>query len=96
MLDSDAGKDALGGSSSGLRKLVAYIKLASRQSEINEELITKRYELVKQVDPDRIVYNGNTIRAYCYFFIHSTNDFVSFIISKHSEFSIFVFVSALG
>lgn len=61
LLDSDEGKAALGGSSSGLRKLIAFIKLATRQTEINKELINKQYELVKQVDPGRIVYNGKAV-----------------------------------
>lgn len=58
MLDSDAGKRALGGSGSGLKKFVAYLKLAGKQTEINKELVNKQYELIESEHPDRIVYNG--------------------------------------
>ncbi len=58
MLDSDVGKAALGGSGSRLKKILAYIKLAGKQTEINKELVNKQYELIESEDPDRIVYNG--------------------------------------
>ena len=58
LLDSDAGKAALGGKSSGLRKFWAYIKLASKQTEINKELVNAQYELIESQNPDRIIYNG--------------------------------------
>jgi sterol 3beta-glucosyltransferase len=61
LLDSDAGKAALGGSSSGLKKMVAYVRLALRQTEVNKELVDKQYELVERENPDRIVYNGKAI-----------------------------------
>jgi len=61
MLDSDAGKAALGGSGSGLRKMIAYIKLAGKSTEINKELINTQYELIENENPDRIVYNGKVI-----------------------------------
>jgi len=61
MLNSDAGKAALGGSGSGLMKFLAYVKLARNQTEINKELVTKQYNLIESEDPDRIVYNGKTI-----------------------------------
>lgn len=58
LLESDAGKAALGGSASGLRKFLAYIKLASRQTDANRELVIKQHEIIEQEQPDRIVYNG--------------------------------------
>jgi sterol 3beta-glucosyltransferase len=58
MLDSDIGKAALGGSGSGLKKFIAFIKLAGKQTEINKELVNKQYELIESENPDRIVYNG--------------------------------------
>ena len=63
LLESDDGKAALGGNSSGVRKFMAYIKLTSRQTEINKELISKQHELVSKFEPDRIVYNGKAIYA---------------------------------
>jgi len=61
LLESDDGKAALGGSGSGIRKMVAYIRLALRQTEANHELVEKQYEVVKRENPDRIVYNGKAI-----------------------------------
>jgi sterol 3beta-glucosyltransferase len=61
MLESDVGKAALGGSGSGLKKFIAYVKLAGKQTEINKELIDKQYELIESENPARIVYNGKTI-----------------------------------
>lgn len=61
MLDSDVGKIALGGSGSGLRKFLAFVRLAINQTEINKELINKQYDLIESENPDRIVYNGKAI-----------------------------------
>ncbi len=61
ILESDTGKAALGGSDSGLRKIIAFIKLAGKQTEINKELIDKQYKLIESEKPDRIVYNGKAI-----------------------------------
>jgi len=61
MLDSDAGKAAMGGSGSGLKKFIAYIKLAINQTEINKELVSKQYEIIEGEIPDRIVYNGKAV-----------------------------------
>ncbi len=61
MLESDDGKAALGGSGSGLRKMMAYIRLARNQTEINKELVSKQYDLIESKNPDRIVYNGKAI-----------------------------------
>jgi UDP:flavonoid glycosyltransferase YjiC (YdhE family) len=61
MLDSDVGKTALGGGGSGLKKILAYVKLARNSTKINKELINKQYELIESENPDRIVYNGKAI-----------------------------------
>ena len=61
MLVSEVGKAAMGGSGSGLKKFIAYIKLAKSQTEINKELINKQYDLIESEIPDRIVYNGKTV-----------------------------------
>jgi len=61
MLDSDAGKTALGGGGSGLKKFLAFVRLAINQTEINKELVNKQYELIESENPDRIVYNGKAI-----------------------------------
>jgi len=61
MLDSDAGKAALGGGGRGLKKFFAYIRLARNQTEINKELVFRQYDLIESEDPDRVVYNGKVI-----------------------------------
>ena len=61
MLDSQVGKAAMGGSSSGFKKIIANIKLAGRSTEINKELIKKQYEIINSLKPDRILYNGKAI-----------------------------------
>ncbi|MCK4662027.1 MAG: glycosyltransferase family 1 protein [Bacteroidales bacterium] len=61
MLDSEIGKAAMGGSSSGLKKMLAYIKLAKNQTEANKELTDKQYEIIESEIPDRIVHNGKVL-----------------------------------
>jgi len=58
MLDSDAGKAALGSSGSGFEKILAYVRLARNSTEINKELVNKQYEIIESEKPDRILYNG--------------------------------------
>ncbi|MCK4344867.1 MAG: glycosyltransferase family 1 protein, partial [Bacteroidales bacterium] len=61
MLDSEVGKVAMGGSGSGLKKMLAYIRLAKNQTEANKELTDKQYEIIESENPDRIVHNGKAI-----------------------------------
>lgn len=61
LLESDTGKAALGGRSSGLRKFWAYLKLTKKQTGSNKELIQRQYECVRTIQPDRIVYNGKAV-----------------------------------
>ena len=57
-LNSDDGKIALGGGGSGFKKMLAYIRLAGKQTEANKELTDKQYEIIESEIPDRIVYNA--------------------------------------
>jgi len=61
MLDSPVGKAALGGGGSGLKKIIAFIKLAFKQTRINKELVTRQFEVIESENPDRIVYNGKAM-----------------------------------
>lgn len=61
MLDSADGKAAMGGSSSGLKKIISNIKLAGKSTEINKELIKKQHKIIESLKPDRILYNGKAI-----------------------------------
>ena len=48
MLDGDDGRAVMGGSGSGLKKLIAYVRLARHQTEVNKELVHKQYELIEK------------------------------------------------
>ncbi len=61
MLDSPAGKTAMGGGRLGLKKIRAYLKLASMQKEINKEMILKQEAVIEKERPDRIVHNGKVM-----------------------------------
>ncbi len=61
LLESEDGKAAMGGSGSGLRKFIAYIRLASHQTEANKELVHLQYEIIEKENPDRIIYNGKAL-----------------------------------
>jgi UDP:flavonoid glycosyltransferase YjiC (YdhE family) len=61
LLESDAGKAAMGGGSSRFEKFRATIQLARNQTDANKELVRKQYEIVEREKPDRIVYNGKAV-----------------------------------
>lgn len=58
MLDSEDGKAALGGSGGGIKKLVAYIRLASRYRNMNKGLVLKQQKVIDAEAPDLIIHNG--------------------------------------
>jgi UDP:flavonoid glycosyltransferase YjiC (YdhE family) len=58
LLDSDAGKKAMGGGGSGLERFAATLKLARNQTDANKQLVQRQYEIVQSERPARIVYNG--------------------------------------
>ena len=61
LLESDIGKAAMGGSGSGLKKILAIIKLATNQKESQREIVINQYEIIEREDPDRVVYNPKCI-----------------------------------
>lgn len=61
MLDSPAGKIAMGGGRFGIKKMFAYIKLISLQGNINKGMILKQESFIEQQKPDRILHNGKVI-----------------------------------
>jgi UDP:flavonoid glycosyltransferase YjiC (YdhE family) len=61
MLDSPAGRTAMGGGSLSLKKLKAYVKLIAAQQEVNKEMIIMQEEIIKNLKPDRIVHNGKVM-----------------------------------
>mgnify|MGYP000091354195 CR=1 FL=1 len=61
MLDSPAGKIAMGGGAFGFKKLFAYIKLISLQSKVNKEMVLKQESVIAEQQPDKILHNGKVI-----------------------------------
>jgi UDP:flavonoid glycosyltransferase YjiC (YdhE family) len=61
MLDSPAGKIAMGGGRFGWKKLRAYLKLIAVQQAINKQMILKQEAVIEALQPDRIVHNGKAI-----------------------------------
>ncbi len=61
MLESEVGQIAMGSGGSIFKKLVAFVKLALQQKDINREMVRKQYEFVEQVAPDYIVHNGKVM-----------------------------------
>ncbi|MDB4088241.1 glycosyltransferase [Flavobacteriales bacterium] len=61
MLDSPAGKTAMGGGGMSIKKLKAYKKLISVQGPINTEMILKQEAFIENENPDRIVHNGKAV-----------------------------------
>ena len=61
LLESKDGKAAMGGSGSGLKKFIAYIRLASHQTEANKELgltcQVKIFEQFKLIASDQMFYH---------------------------------------
>lgn len=60
LLDSKAGKDAMGGAS-GIRKFLGTIRLAFSQGEANKELLFRQKEIIENEQPKRIIYNGKAV-----------------------------------
>lgn len=61
MLDSPSGKIAMGGGRFGFKKMNAYRKLISMQSEVNKGMILKQEALIEKEQPDKIIHNGKVI-----------------------------------
>ncbi|MCP4373176.1 MAG: glycosyltransferase family 1 protein, partial [Deltaproteobacteria bacterium] len=60
LLESDIGRTIMGGESR-IKKFFAYIKLARDGKAANEEKELRLYELIKQEEPDRILYHSKNI-----------------------------------
>jgi len=61
MLDSPAGRTAMGGGRFGIKKMKAYLKLISMQKEINKGMIIKQEAVIEKEQPDRVVHNGKVL-----------------------------------
>lgn len=61
MLETDAGKRALGGGGSFFSKLPAYIHLAFKYKGINKQLIVRQTEIVSEEMPDRIIRHAKAV-----------------------------------
>jgi len=61
MLDSDAGKKALGGSGSAFQKMLAYTRLAHTYRSVSRKLVERQQEAVEREQPDRIVHHSKAL-----------------------------------
>ncbi|UTW62406.1 glycosyltransferase family 1 protein [bacterium SCSIO 12741] len=61
MLDSPAGRIAMGGGPFGFKKMRAYLKLVSLQKEVNKKMILLQEKIIETEQPDRIVHNGKVM-----------------------------------
>ncbi len=61
LLDSPEGRIAMGGGKFGIKKLKAYIKLISIQSDANKEMIIKQEACIEKQKPDRIIHHPKAI-----------------------------------
>ncbi|MFX0558204.1 glycosyltransferase [Maribacter sp. CXY002] len=61
MLNSPAGRIAMGGGKLGFKKLKAYLKLLSMQKEMSKGMILKQEAVIEKEQPDRIVHNAKVM-----------------------------------
>lgn len=61
MLDSPAGRIAMGGGRFGIKKMRAYFELISMQKEVNKGMILKQAAVIEKEQPDRIIHNGKVL-----------------------------------
>ena len=61
MLDSTAGKIAMGGGRFGFSKMKAYATLISVQKKVNKEMIQLSEQVIEKETPDKIIHNGKAI-----------------------------------
>ncbi|WP_190811312.1 glycosyltransferase [Flagellimonas sp. S3867] len=61
LLDSRAGKIAMGGKASILEKTKAYYHLYKKSSIINKTLIKQQHKFIQEINPDKVIYNIKSI-----------------------------------
>ncbi len=61
LLDSSAGKIAMGGKASIFEKIKAYYHLYKKSSIINKTLVKQQYEFIQEIKPDKVIYNIKSI-----------------------------------
>ena len=61
LLNSEAGKAAMGAEGPFYKKSIGIVKLAINQNEANKELVFKQAEKIRDYSPDRIIYNGKSV-----------------------------------
>ena len=64
MLDSPAGKSAMGGSASTWKKIKAYIKLARIFGPLRKKLMERQYKILVAEHPDRLIHHSKTIYGF--------------------------------
>lgn len=61
LLDSRAGKIAMGSKATIFEKIGAYYSLYKQSLKVNKKLVKRQSELIEEVNPDRVVYNIKSI-----------------------------------
>jgi UDP:flavonoid glycosyltransferase YjiC (YdhE family) len=60
MLYSDDGKMVMGGGGSFFKKIGAFYRVYKKSLGINQRMMEQQYELVNQLNPDRIIYSAKS------------------------------------
>lgn len=61
MLESETGKGAMGGGSSGLKQFLAMVKLTRKQTAVNKALVLRQQKILEEEQPDQVLYNGKAV-----------------------------------
>jgi len=61
LIDSPAGRIAMGGGRFGWKKIKAYKTLISKQSSVNSEMMRLQYEVIEREQPDKIVHHSKAV-----------------------------------
>lgn len=100
MLESDAGKAALGGSGSTFKKLISYTKLAVNFKLVSRKLLRLQYETIGREQPDRIVHHAKAIYPLLWSLAHPGKTLllspVPYVVHAVDEHSHVVFNRNLG
>ncbi len=61
LMNSNAGKIAMGGGKFGFKKIKAYYQLIQKQPEANKEMMLQQEACIQTLNPDKIIHHSKTI-----------------------------------
>lgn len=70
VLETDNAKKAIGGSQTGVRKLISQLKFVKMHLEIEEDTVLNQYRAVEESDPDLLVHNGISFYPFVWMLDH--------------------------